>query len=99
MAKHRNSLYMFFCLGRLVSRLREQRWPYKLCNWIGSFATERTISIRLDGKTGPTREISCGLSQGSPISPILFMLFISPLFKLKGLKKAFGYADDVAILE
>ncbi|KAI1003832.1 hypothetical protein K3495_g4377 [Podosphaera aphanis] len=32
-------------------------------------------------------------------SPILFMLHIAPLFKLDGLKKAFGYADDVAVLE
>ncbi|KHJ36348.1 hypothetical protein EV44_g4173 [Erysiphe necator] len=27
------------------------------------------------------------------------MLYVSPLFKLDGLKNAFGYADDVAILE
>ncbi|KAI0999011.1 hypothetical protein K3495_g9182 [Podosphaera aphanis] len=27
------------------------------------------------------------------------MLYIAPLFKLDGLKKAFGYADDVAVLE
>ena len=85
--------------GRLVYRLREQGWLSHLCKWIGSFATKRTVLIRLDGETGPPQAITCGLPQGSPISPILFMLYISPLFHLKDLKKAFGYADDVAILE
>ena len=64
-----------------------------------SCATGRTVSIRLDGETGPPQAINCGLPQGSPISPILFMLYISPLFRLEGLKKVFGYADDVSILE
>ncbi|KAI1003788.1 hypothetical protein K3495_g4423 [Podosphaera aphanis] len=33
--------------GRPVKRLREQGWPPNLCNWIGSFATERKVCIRL----------------------------------------------------
>ncbi|KAI0991823.1 hypothetical protein K3495_g16364, partial [Podosphaera aphanis] len=85
--------------GRLTKRLREQGWPAQLCNWIASFATNREVCIRLDGQIGNPTEIYCGLPQGSPVSPILFMLYIAPLFKLDGLKKAFGYADDVAVLE
>ena len=42
---------------------------------------------------------NCGLPQGSPVLPILFMLFFSPLFKLKALRKGSGYADDVAVTE
>lgn len=83
--------------GRLVRRLREQGWPAMLCDWVSSFATKRKVCIRIDGQIGEPREIDCGLPQGSPVSPILFMLYISPLFKLKGLESAFGYADDVAI--
>lgn len=85
--------------GRLVLRLREQGWPTQLCDWVSSFVSERRVCIRLDGEVGPARKIECGLPQGSPISPILFMLFISPLFKLDGLQKSFGYADDVSIIE
>ncbi|KAI0991860.1 hypothetical protein K3495_g16327, partial [Podosphaera aphanis] len=84
--------------GRLVRRLREQGWPSELCNWVSSFATEREVCLRIDGEIGEPRPINCGLPQGSPVSPILFMLYISPLFKLEGLRKAFGYADDFAIL-
>ena len=84
--------------GRLVRRLREQGWPTQLCNWISSSATKREVCICIDGEIGEPISISCGLPQGSPISPILFMLYISPLFKLESLKKSFGYADDFAIL-
>ena len=47
----------------------------------------------------PPTSINCGLPQGSPVSAILFMLYISPIFKLDSLKGAFGYADDIAILK
>lgn len=84
--------------GRLVHRLRSQGWPEHIVRWVGSFATDRSVRIRLDGETGPDTPIQCGLPQGSPVSPILFMLFLAPLFRLGKPKARFGYADDVALL-
>ncbi|EDN91513.1 hypothetical protein SS1G_00916 [Sclerotinia sclerotiorum 1980 UF-70] len=84
--------------GRLVNRLREQGWPNNLVRWVQSFATNRSIKIRLDGETGPETKLECGLPQGSPISPILFMLYIAPLFWMGKPQSRFGYADDIAIL-
>src|SRR5205814_4389667 len=85
--------------GRLICRLREQGWPDHLVCWIQSFTTKRTVKIRLDGETGPLTDIWCGLPQGSPISPILFMLYIAPLFWLgTTTKRRFGYADDIGLL-
>jgi hypothetical protein len=66
--------------GRLVYRLRLQGWPDNLVCWIASFMTGRSVQIRLDGEVGPLIDILCGLPQGSPISPILFMLYLAPLF-------------------
>ena len=43
-------------------------------------------------------DITCGLPQGSPISGILFMLYIAPLFRLGNPRTRFGYADDAANL-
>src|SRR5439155_23107682 len=36
--------------GRLVRRLREQGWPDNLVRWVWSFATNRSVRIRLDGE-------------------------------------------------
>lgn len=84
--------------GHLARRLREQGWPDHLVRWVISFSTSRTVKIRLDGSTGPNLEVSCGLPQGSPASPILFMLYLALLFTMGSPKTKFGYADDVAIL-
>ena len=84
--------------GRLVRRLREQGWPTNLVHWVASFATDRSVCIRLDGEVGPRMNIQCGLPQSSPVSPILFMLYLAPLFKLGQPSTRFGYADDVALL-
>ncbi|KAI1000325.1 hypothetical protein K3495_g7870 [Podosphaera aphanis] len=84
--------------GRLVRRLREQGWPENVVLWVTSFVTNRVVRIRLDGSTGPETKVHCGLPQGSPVSPILFMLYLSPLFFLRLPKNKFGYADDVALL-
>lgn len=83
--------------GRLVHRLREQGWPEQLLTWTASFFDHRKANIRLDGQLSQTLDLKCGLPQGSPVSPILFLLYVEPLIKLT--KKRFGYADDVALLE
>ncbi|EED12023.1 hypothetical protein TSTA_000950 [Talaromyces stipitatus ATCC 10500] len=84
--------------GRLICRLREQGWPTNLILWIASFATGQSVQIQLDGEIGPSTDIACGLPQGSPVSGILFMLYIAPLFRLGNPKNRFGYADDAANL-
>jgi ribonuclease HI len=84
--------------GRLIHRLRAQGWPNNLVLWIASFVTGRTVQLRFDNEMGPIIDILCGLPQGSPLSGILFMLYISPLFHMGNPRKRFGYADDGAIL-
>ncbi|KAF5239887.1 hypothetical protein FANTH_9780 [Fusarium anthophilum] len=41
---------------------------------------------------------SCGLPQGSPVSPILFLLHTEPIYHLGKPQGRFGYAEDTAIL-
>lgn len=84
--------------GRLVKRLREQALPRNLLRWIESFVTDRTVKLRLGSETGPTQNITCRLPQGSPILPIFFMLYISPVFRIGKQLMKFGFVDGVTIL-
>ncbi|KAL5614700.1 uncharacterized protein BROUX77_000537 [Berkeleyomyces rouxiae] len=81
--------------GRLQCRLREQGWPSYLTSWVGSFISDRKCRLRMGSIRSTGKNISCGVPQGSPVSPILFMLFLQPLISTK---HRFSYADDVAIL-
>lgn len=87
--------------GRLIRRLQAQGWPPELVRWISSFTSNRTASLRLEDHTSRTFQVPAGLPQGSPISPILFMLFIQPIFSqgTKGEQRGrYGYADDICQL-
>jgi hypothetical protein len=64
--------------------------------WVRSFLANRTAHIRLDKVKSKAFSILCGLPQGSPISPILFLLYVEPFLRLT--KERFGYADDGAML-
>ncbi len=55
----------------------------------------------MDDETGATFRVEAGLPQGSPVSPILFMLFLEPLFKVgtpARCRARAGYADNIALL-
>ncbi|KJZ68988.1 hypothetical protein HIM_11629 [Hirsutella minnesotensis 3608] len=84
--------------NRLVLRLREQGWPDNLARWTGSFMSGRSARVRYQDITTPTTPLQCGLPQGSPVSPILFLLYTEPIYRLGNPEGRFGYADDTAIL-
>ncbi|KAM5344599.1 hypothetical protein ACJ41O_013134 [Fusarium nematophilum] len=84
--------------NRLILRLRQQGWPQHLARWAGSFMNNRSACIRYQDITTPISPLQCGLPQGSPVSPILFLLYTEPIYRLGNTKGRFGYADDTAIL-
>ncbi|KJK73728.1 hypothetical protein H634G_10997 [Metarhizium anisopliae BRIP 53293] len=84
--------------NRLVLRLREQGWPDNVARWAGSFMSGRSARVRYQDVTTPTAPLQCGLPQGSPVSPILFLLYTEPIYRLGKPEGRFGYADDAAIL-
>jgi ribonuclease HI len=84
--------------NRLVLRLREQGWPNHLARWAGSFMSGRSARVRYQDTLTSSSPLECGLPQGSPVSPILFLLYTEPIYRLGNPQGRFGYADDTAIL-
>ena len=82
--------------NRLIFRLKTRGWPMNLTEWIRSFLSGRTARVCLDGVYTDPLPIMYGLPQGSPVSPILFLLYMEPLLRIS--RGRFGYADDAAIL-
>ena len=87
--------------GWLIYTLHTLHLPVWLINWIANYLTGRTTELTFDGKTAPTRHVTAGVPQGSPLSPILFILFTTPLYQALRLHQGIitiGFADDTNLL-
>jgi len=81
----------------LARILREGGIPQYLVSWVSSFLGERSCTLVFQGGPGTPAPVNVGSPQGSPISPLLFLLYLSPLhFKVpRGLM--ISYVDDFAL--
>lgn len=77
-------------------------FPTECIRWINSFLTDRQATLRFDGEAEPTSAILTGIQQRSPISSIIFLLYVKPLFDQleKGYRqvKCPSYVDDVELM-
>jgi retron-type reverse transcriptase len=85
---------------RLLHNLRAKGIPEWTVLFIQSFLSDRTTRMILGDYTGPQMAVDTGIPQGSTLSPILFLLFISTLLPLlhKRNVSAGGFVDDTNIL-
>ena len=71
--------------------------PALLFRWISSFLRDRTVKVRMFGRTSREIAINYGVPQGRPISPLLFLLYMSKLPKLLSNTCRSLFADDFMI--
>ena len=67
--------------ARLLWIMRRKGLPEWVCGIVAGFLTERTTSLRFSGFTSARQTVTSGIPQGSPLSPILFLLFASELLE------------------
>ena len=76
---------------------REGGIPRYLVSCVSSFLGERSCTLVFQGAPGCPAPVNVGAPQGSPISPLLFLLYVSPLhFKVPG-GLMISYFDDFAL--
>jgi hypothetical protein len=93
---------------RLVRIVYEMGFPLPIVRWVSSFISNRKAAIRLDSDLSQPRPIEVGIPQGSPISPVLSVIYAAEVITL--LKEASictpsgiplsprSYVDDYAIM-
>jgi ribonuclease HI len=82
--------------NRLLRRMQTQGWPATTICLIKSFLTGRQVRVRLDDCTTVFYDVECGTPQGSPLSPVIYMLYLAELLQ-QDCQFRFGYADDIAL--
>jgi len=76
--------------------MTKQGWPLSLLTLVRSFLTNRKVRVRLEQSTTPEHRVACGTPQGSPLSPVLYMLYLAELLA-QDTTLCFGYADDICL--
>ncbi|VVT55226.1 uncharacterized protein SAPINGB_P004490 [Magnusiomyces paraingens] len=83
----------------LAYTMEDMKLPKALINWTYQFVSEREASMLMDRRKGSVQKISTGIPQGSPISPLLFLIYSTPMYH--AIKEwggtPFGFIDDVTI--
>ena len=67
---------------RLIHNMRKRKIPAEIAQWILSFLSNRTTRMRFNGIITDPIPTPTGIPQGSPLSPILYVLYNSDLLDL-----------------
>jgi hypothetical protein len=84
--------------NRLLAILRKLGMPTSLISWVSFFLANRQLRLLFDNQLEQFSTIDTGIPQGSPISPILFLIYIRDLAaKLAPSIKIVSYMDDMSL--
>ena len=81
----------------LLSKLSALGLIQTSVNWFKSFLTQRSQLVEVDGTRSETRNVTCGVPQGSILGPLLFLIYVNEMENAVNCKLLL-YADDSCLL-
>jgi len=84
-------------VSTLRARLRTSRIPSYMVDWVSSLLSERTCTLVFQGSPIISSPVSIGTPQGSLISPLLFVVYVTPLHISIPRGLMVSYVDDSSI--
>jgi ribonuclease HI len=67
----------------LLQVMQQHGMPSYLCEWTRSFTTNRTLAFTCSQQLEDPKPFLCGLAQGSPASPILFLIYTNGMLEVQ----------------
>jgi hypothetical protein len=86
---------------QLLKRMIQLRIPGDLIQWTNSFLTDRQIQLIINSHTCPIFSLETRVPQRSPVSLILFIIYLSGIFEVIKVKvpiKVLSFMDDISLL-
>lgn len=81
---------------QLIGTMKDLGLPLSLLSWTKSFLSHRRIQLSFDGQKEQFSPVETGIPQGSPVSPILFLIYVRNLFQSNSVKMV-SYIDDISL--
>jgi len=81
----------------LRARLLAARVPSYMVDWLSSFLSERTCTLVFQHSLNLSSLVSVGTTEGSPMSPLLFLLYVAPLHMSVPRGLMVSYVEDLWI--
>lgn len=87
----------FVAMNQLLQILFDLGLPLSLITWVKTFLEDRLLRLSFDGETESFTKTITGIPQGSPVSPILFLIYIRELFTDNSVT-FLSYIDDICLV-